>query len=68
MEDCLFACGSPQYMDNAIKSGFYYGLMIRRVALGSVFLGSNSFVMEMKLGPNLGSKGENRQQQKEPDL
>lgn len=55
-------------MDNAIKSGFYYGLMIRRVALGSVFLGSNSFVMEMKLGPNLGSKGENRQQQKEPDL
>lgn len=55
-------------MDNAIKSGFYYGFMISRVALGSVFPGSNSFVMEMKLGPNLGSKGENGQQQIEPDL
>lgn len=29
--------------------------------------GSSSFVMEMKLGPSLGSKGENRQQQIEPD-
>lgn len=58
MEDCLFACGSPQYMDNAIKSGFYYGFMISRMALGSVCPGSNSFVMEMKLGPNLRSKGE----------
>lgn len=45
-------------MDNAIKSGFYYGFMISRVAVGSVCPGSNSFVMEMKLGPNLRSKGE----------
>lgn len=54
-------------MDNAIKSGRSRGLMVSTMALSSVFPGSSSFVMEMKLGPSLGSKGENRQQQIEPD-
>lgn len=52
---------------NAIKSWLSYELMISTMALSSVFPGSSSFVMEMKLGPSLGGKGETRQQQIEPD-
>lgn len=33
MENCLFVCGSPQYMDNAIKSVLYYRLMTSTAAL-----------------------------------
>lgn len=33
MENCLFVCGSPQYMDNAIKSVLYYRLMPSTAAL-----------------------------------
>lgn len=31
-------CGSPQYMDNAIKSVLYYRLMTSTAALSYVFL------------------------------
>lgn len=69
MENCLFVCGSPQYMDNAIKSVLYYKLMTSTAALqlcvSSFSFFANSFVMEMKLELNLCSQGENKAPQVE---
>lgn len=47
--------------------GFLVGSWSAQWLLALCSPGSSSFVMEMKLGPSLGSKGENRQQQIEPD-